>query len=221
MSNEKYNPQFFSANSMQQAKDIVLMYHEMSADERWEPETDWTRDLLLSMRSLDENSVVLDFGTGIGRLAKMLIDTFGCKVVGVDISPDMLKYAKEYVNSDRYETMTSDEFTERLYNHHFTHAIAVWVLQHSPVSQFDIAKIQQSLKEDGKFFVIDMRWKCIPEKGDHIHATNFYNDGVDNRAELEKFFHPLAIGTIPPSITTQSIVDISWWGFLQKNREAA
>lgn len=215
-----YKPEFFNAKTMDEARNIVLMWHEMSSEERWQPETEWTKDLLIAMRTFDENSIVLDFGTGVGRLAKMLIETFQCKVVGVDISEDMLKFAKEYVNNDKFETMTADEFIEKRYTEHFTHAISVWALQHSPVSQYDIARIQQAIKEDGNIFIIETREKCIPERAD-IAGNYFYNDKVDNKAELTKWFYPLAMGTIPVSISTRGISDISWWGFLQKNKKAA
>lgn len=219
MSLEQYNPQFFSSSSLEEAKNIVLMHHELSSEQRWEPETQWTKDILLAMRSFDEHSVVLDFGTGVGRLAKMLIETFGCRVLGVDINSQMLEFAKDYVNDSRFETMTNDDFINKRFKDHFTHAISVWALQHSPVSQHDIARIQQSLKRNGHLFVIDMRWKCIPklDPGGNIHDTNFYDDKVDNKQELSKYFNPIAMGTIPVKATIPSISDISWWGFLEKN----
>lgn len=214
----KYNPEFFEPKSYEDARNIVLMYHEMSAEDRWESETNWTRDLLIAMRSLNENSVVLDWGTGVGRIAKMLIETFNCKVVGVDINKKMLDYAIQNVNSDKFSVMTYDEFLRTSPTAEYTHATATWVLQHSNTSQYDIALIQKALKDQGKMFVIDMLWKCIPKvvDGESPSATNFYDDKVNNKDELARWFIPTAMGTIPNTITVQSICDISWWGFLQK-----
>jgi SAM-dependent methyltransferase len=50
--------------------------------------------------ALDRNSLVLDYGCGIGRIAKELIKQTGCHVIGVDISPSMLGLAYPYVHSD-------------------------------------------------------------------------------------------------------------------------
>ncbi len=218
MTSATYNPEFFEPKSMEHARDIVLMYHEMSAEARWVPETEWIRDLLTSMRSINEDSIILDWGTGVGRIAKMLIETFGCHVVGVDINKKMLEYAQKNVNSNQFTVLTHEEFVKKQFREHFTHATATWVLQHSPKSHIEIAMIQQALKTRGNFFVLDMHWKCIPRKTDagDQYANEFYDDRVSNRKELERWFTPIAIGKMPESITVPSIVDISWWGFLER-----
>ena len=215
-----YNPDFFEPKDIEHAKDIILGYHDMSFDKRWDLETNWTKDILLASRTLGPDSIVLDWGTGIGRIAKMLIDTFGCQVIGVDINEKMLDYARDYVNDSKFSTMTFDEFADKKFNEHFTHATATWVLQHSPSSHVDIEMIRQALKVKGHMFVLDMTYKCIPKKsktGDQ-HATEFYDDQINNRQELEKFFAPVMLGKMPTAVAAQSLIDVSWWGLLERQQ---
>ena len=40
----------------------------------------------LDQLKLTSDSWVLDYGCGVGRLAKVMIEHYGCRVVGVDIS---------------------------------------------------------------------------------------------------------------------------------------
>jgi cyclopropane fatty-acyl-phospholipid synthase-like methyltransferase len=54
--------------------------------------------------------VVLDYGCGIGRLAKAMIDASGCSVVGLDTSPEMRKLADDYVGSDRFIAVSPSQF---------------------------------------------------------------------------------------------------------------
>ena len=48
-------------------------------------------DEMLSLCQVDSASVVLDVGCGIGLTPCYIVDNFGCRVVGVDITPKMIE----------------------------------------------------------------------------------------------------------------------------------
>jgi ubiquinone/menaquinone biosynthesis C-methylase UbiE len=50
---------------------------------------------LLEMLKLDPNCRVLDVGCGSGNTACMIVDRYGCRVTGIDISDVMITHAKE------------------------------------------------------------------------------------------------------------------------------
>lgn len=213
-----YSPEFFDADSFDEAKFIVLCSNEQDYNYRWDTETEWIRDQLISTRTINEHSLILDWGTGVGRLSKMLIETFNCTVVGVDISHTMLRHAVSYVNNtEKFIPVHYSEFINSQVKEKFTCCVAAWVLQHSITSAHDIKAIHSSLINGGNLFVLEMNDKCVigRENGNYISI----NDGVDNKQELQKLFNPLILGKIPRKITVKSIFDNSWWGFLEKNYE--
>ncbi len=179
-----YDPQVFNVHDVDQAKRIILTEIPSGAttQERWQQETPLLTGLLESL-ALTEDSVVLDYGCGIGRMAKALIDRFGCKVIGVDISSTMLQLAKDYVDDLRFTTtMTMENCDQR-----FDAAIAVWVLQHCQTPEDDIAAIHHCLKPNGKLAVVNdafMRYvPCVRN-----YTTGWYEDQVNIWVLLDRHF---------------------------------
>jgi SAM-dependent methyltransferase len=94
MSEPVYRPEIFNPSSVDDARRIILTPEPgLSTDERWDRETPYLADRLVETMMPDESSLVLDFGCGIGRLAKAVIERSGCTVIGVDISARMRAYA--------------------------------------------------------------------------------------------------------------------------------
>jgi len=102
MASPTYDPTVFNVASERQAKDIILTPEAgMTPDERWEKETPDVFQRMVGFLEppTDAPSVILDWGCGIGRLAKPLCE-WGVHVVGVDISPDMRRLARYYVGDE-------------------------------------------------------------------------------------------------------------------------
>jgi len=97
-----YNPGVFNVNSIPAAMSIILTAEDSTTEARWRTETPYLADLINKHFELSANSLLLDYGCGIGRMAKELIGRYGCRVVGVDISPSMRSLAPMYVASDRF-----------------------------------------------------------------------------------------------------------------------
>lgn len=214
MLSKLYNPDYFNADSFEVAKQLSL---ELEDYETWDEQTEWAIDVLKASKTINQDSVIVDWGVGIGRLSKVIIETFNCKVVGVDISSSMLNYSKEYVNSENYSTLTMDQFKKDNIQGKFTHAISVWTLQHSPTSQYDISFLTRSLAHDGKLFIVDNFSKKIPKLFDaEPRGAIWFDDGIKNRTELERWYLPLMLGTLPIKIYTEKKVAAGWWALLTK-----
>ena len=85
-SKEKWNKR--AANWMKEFDDP---YHKQRADNRLKA----TIDFVNRYNVVDKNSTVMDMGCGLGRFATEFART-ARHVVGCDLSPEMLKYAKKY-----------------------------------------------------------------------------------------------------------------------------
>jgi SAM-dependent methyltransferase len=159
-----YSAELFDAGDLETAKVVILnAAPDMTTAERWEIETERVAREFGRTMMLDRDSRVLDFGCGVGRISKALIERYGCSVVGVDISADMRRLAREYVKSERF-VACDPEALERMVAEGFsaTHACACWVLQHCEDPGEDIARIESALAPGGHFFVLNSNHRWVP-----------------------------------------------------------
>lgn len=204
-----YLPELFDAPNEQQARAIILTGEGSTTDERWRTETPWICDLVAQSIPLTADSVVVDYGCGIGRLAKELIARHGCRVVGIDISAKMRAMAVDYVQSDRFVALAPDMFDGLVLNG-FTAdaALAIWVLQHCLAPGEDIGRIAAALKPTGKLFVLNNLYRAVPTR-----EQGWSNDGIDIKATLDCHFQPLHAGTPPDDLTPRDLKNITFWSF--------
>jgi len=183
-SQPKYNPSIFNQKDLEEAKRIILTNEkDISSETRWENETPYLVDSISSKIELNEKSIIVDFGCGIGRLSKELINKFNCKVVGVDISSDMRGHAKKYVNSSNFQAISPRQFREMILKGvRFDAALAIWVLQHCIDPLSDIVMLKTALKISGSFYVLNNVQSAIPtDKG-------WKSNKLDIFKLLENFF---------------------------------
>jgi len=179
-----YLPQVFDVLNMQSAREVILTHEgATSADERWETETPYVADLIESSLSVTSDTTLIDYGCGIGRLAKELITRHGCRVIGVDISVNMRALAVDYVRSDRFFSCSPD-MLDGLVERGFTAdaAFSVWVLQHCFRPGDDVARIHRSLAPGAGLFVLNNIHRAVPTN------EGWVNDGVDIKALLGGHF---------------------------------
>jgi cyclopropane fatty-acyl-phospholipid synthase-like methyltransferase len=156
----------------------------MTTDQRWEFETNKLVLELGRSFALDQGSTLVDYGCGVGRLAKGLIDRYACRVIGVDISAKMRKLAHEYVASDRF-TVCDPQTLDAMISEGFLadHAYACWVLQHCMAPHEDIARIRAGLKPDGRLFVLNSVHRWLPTgsgwKADEISIEALLSSSFD------------------------------------------
>jgi len=97
-----YFPGVFDVATPDEAVCIILTAEGLTTQHRWATETPYFADLITNSISLSDRSLVLDYGCGIGLMAKALIDRHVCRVIGVDTSPSMRALAVGYVASDNF-----------------------------------------------------------------------------------------------------------------------
>jgi SAM-dependent methyltransferase len=185
---------------MKGAQEIILTDEGAGADShtRWALETPYVIELMREAFSLRSDMVVLDYGCGIGRLAKAMIDASGCSVVGLDTSPQMRKLADDYVGSDLFLAVSPSQFDTLVMAGLRVHAaIAVWVLQHCLGPADDIGRIHHSLVPEGRCFVLNMPKRAIPVVREGASDDNEFfwaSDGVDVATLLRAEFDVVAEG---------------------------
>lgn len=197
----KYNPNIFNKKNLEEAKEIILTNEkDITSQKRWENETPYLVESISNKIKIDNNSLIVDFGCGIGRISKELIDKYNCKVIGVDISSSMREHAKKYVNSSNFQAISPFEFRQLiLQGVRFDAAIAIWVLQHSIDPLADIVMLKTSLKKDALFYVLNNIHSAIPtDKG-------WITNKLDIFKLLEEFFILEFKGKLPKEAGNENI----------------
>ena len=205
MSRHVYRPDAFNARSLKQARRIILTPEDdVTSEERWRQETPWVANALEHVLQIRPEHTVIDFGCGIGRLAKGLVSGLGCAVLGVDISPTMRAHAALYVRNPQFSAL-APEGLARLAGAGLQadSAFAVWVLQHCMEPKDEIARIRAALKPGGRFAVINSHLRWIPtQKGwvqDRKNVSAALDDAFERVAE-----HPLAVGPMSAELVKDS-----------------
>ena len=191
-----YAPQVFDVRDVDEARRIILTPEAgTSTDVRWARETPYLANRIVEHFRPTERHVVLDFGCGLGRMAKALIERTRCWVIGVDMSVRMRELAPAYVSSDKFAAV-SPRMLDLLVARglRVEAAIAIWVLQHVARPEQDIARIDGALAPGGGLFVANNLRRAVPTDQGWAH------DGIDIAAILATRFAPQWRGTLPPEI---------------------
>ena len=208
----KYRPDVFDAADLDSAKRIILTDEPgATTEERWQRETEYLVPELGRALELDADDCVLDYGCGIGRLARGLIERYGCSVVGVDVSARMRHLAAEYVGSERFiacspamlEVMVAQGFRA-------SEAYVCWVLQHCVRPGEDIARIDAALETGGRLFALNSIHRCVPSD------LGWADDGVSVERLLTGRFALIARGALPVEATTREIAESTYTMVLGK-----
>jgi tetratricopeptide (TPR) repeat protein/ADP-heptose:LPS heptosyltransferase len=196
-----YNPKIFDKKDLEEAKKIILTNERnITSEDRWENETPYLIESISNKISLTSESVIVDFGCGIGRLSREIIEKFGAKVVGVDISAQMREHATKYVNSANFQAVSPAQFKNMIFQGmRFDAAIAVWVLQHCIDPLADIAIIKASLKENAGLFVLNNIQSAIPTN------KGWVSNKIDIFVMLENFFELELKQKLPISAGNETI----------------
>jgi SAM-dependent methyltransferase len=158
-----YNPRVFDKTDIDEAKRIVLTDGEagLLSAKRWEVEADW---LIRAMGDID-NMRWLDYGCGVGRMARKIIEaTTHTTVTGLDISFDMRAHAVAYVGSPRFSAHQPETLggLRDVLGPVWDAALCFWVLQHCQHPVIDIQRLARSVKPGGLLFVLNKKYRCVP-----------------------------------------------------------
>src|SRR5262252_276660 len=208
-----YDPRrYLDIENLDQAAEIILCPTEgLSVKERWEKETPALMEII--KRYVKPRSLVLDYGCGVGRLAKPLIMQLDCSVIGVDISPNMRGLAASLVESNAFAAI-SPEVLETVFTGHclFGAAISVWALQHCLKVHDDIERIRLRLEREASFFICNNRNRCVPVEG-----GQWADDGLDvNRMILDAGFREIEHGVLDEAVAPGWMQKETFWAAYEK-----
>ena len=208
MISANYDKSCFDVPDIASAKRIILTPEiGLSTDDRWERETPYLLKLM-SKLDLTSESIVLDFGCGIGRLSKALIEKYGCQVIGVDISISMRALSDVYVYSPKFFSVSPE--SAELFKERVDAVISVWTLQHVGMLEKEIDRIKNVLKPGGKLFIVNERRRFIPtDKG-------WLDDAQDVFIHLQSKFNTEQIDMMNPDVVTEDVSKRTFYGFFNK-----
>jgi 2-polyprenyl-3-methyl-5-hydroxy-6-metoxy-1,4-benzoquinol methylase len=182
-----YIRQVFDATDLETGKQICLS-KDIRYPNKFEEETQFLIEFIKQNNLINSKTKVADFGCGIGRVAKELIENFNCNVVGFDTSMHMLRLAEQYVENDNFKIQKYKR--EYKWNkERFDIFIASFVLQHSEHPKEDIDFIYENLEEQGTLVLVNEPERLLPVDIKNGYAVWF--DDKINIPELisEKFKH--------------------------------
>lgn len=205
---------FVALEAEADARRIILTDDRgVTSAERWAAETPaLTAEIV---RHLDPwpDALLLDFGAGIGRLAKALIERTGCAVLGADLSAPMRRMALDHVGGDRYTSVSPTALRAMVRGGlRVDHAVAVWVLQHCRDPRVEIDLLAQALKPGGMLYVVNTLRRCVPGRG-----SRWYDDGLDVADLLRARLREVARGQLPAEATTPHIRAYTYWMLCRKS----
>jgi cyclopropane fatty-acyl-phospholipid synthase-like methyltransferase len=203
-----HNPSVFAVRDLEEAKRIILTPQaEQSTEERWARETPYLTDLIAEHLNPSPGQVLIDYGCGVGRLSGALIERHACRVLGVDISPEMRALAARHLPSPFFAA-TSRSMLEGLCQSGFQAdaAIVVWVLQHVGEPADDIGLLRRAIRPGGKLLVVNMRRRAVPT----VEAP-WVDDGRDVRTTLRLAFQEVATGDLDPEKVGAVTAEHSFW----------
>ena len=140
-------------------------------------------NMVLNKLQISEGNTVIDYGCGIGRISKDLLEKINCTVVGVDISKSMRALAEFYCNSETFMSCSTTSL-KNLTNTGFraNQAFCIWVLQHAEDPLYDLQLLHDVLLDGGHFLVLNLDGRCLPTSG------GWKNDNINVKLEIEKIF---------------------------------
>ncbi len=97
---------------------------------------------------------LLDVGCGPGLLLQVLVEREGLSVAGIDISPEMIRVAKDRLGI-RADLRIGDAESLPWEDDHFDHAVCTDSFHHYPNPERAVAEMRRVLKRGGRLVIAD------------------------------------------------------------------
>lgn len=204
-----FRPEAFEVANIEQAKAVIVTPERgTTTEERWQKETPYLAGDAAGRLGIGPETTVLDYGCGVGRIAKELIENCGCRVIGVDASKAMRELAPGYVLSERFNIWSPEVFEQMLdRGFRVDCAISLWVIQHVLDPKNVIELIRKSLRPGSMFYTLNQQIRCVPSD------LGWVNDGFDvwsalaaTFAEEERYY--LSDSVAPLELARQSLIQV-------------
>lgn len=152
----------------------------------WKKESDTLDDaqnnkfeLLCKKLKLKNTDHVLDIGCGFGGLMKYISDNYGCKVDGINLSSEQIKYAKNLCkNNENIKFYECDyrDINKYIHNYKYDKIVSVGFFEHVGHKNYKtLMKITNSLLKDNGIFLL------------HTIGTN---NSVHDNTWINKYIFP-------------------------------
>ncbi|HEY9217682.1 MAG TPA: methyltransferase domain-containing protein [Phenylobacterium sp.] len=213
-----YNPDVFRVPDEDAAKRIILTPERgMDTDERWSRETPYLGELLAKHLPVPPGGLIVDFGCGIGRLAREMIVRLQRPVLGVDISQDMRRLAPPYVDSEGFSIASAELFKRMVLSGlRVDAALSVWVIEHCLRPADDLDLLALALKPGGRLAIVNGKGRAVPTK-----ERPWVSDGVDVRKLLAERFDVVEEGALDPAVIGgEEMSQATFWGVYAKRPSA-
>ena len=189
----------FDVVTFEQAKHTVLT-SDPDNPKKLQQETEYVVEKMADNLNIKETDVVLDFGCGMGRISKKMIETFNCSVLGIDISDSMKTFAKLYVASpNKFKTIS--EMPE---SNSVDVCLTIFVLQHTEHPVQEIENIVNVLKPNGHLIIVNEDARYVPSDIDPNGFIVWEDDKLNVFTEIEK--HLTKVKEISYCNTSKNIV---------------
>lgn len=147
----------FNHRGIRRARKSILWHDD------WEEATEATMEIFREIALLNDGQTVIDYGCGIGRISKGLVEKYQVKVLAVDRSSQMLKHAQGYLSGEfphqaKVELLTDEALMRRVpkMTGKVDVILFIEVLQHIPEPALDdlLPRLLETLSPDGKMFIL-------------------------------------------------------------------
>jgi ubiquinone/menaquinone biosynthesis C-methylase UbiE len=205
-----YDPsRYLDIETVDEAIEIITSGTEtLTSKQRWDNETPALMQII--ERHIHRDSWVLDYGCGIGRLAKPLVEKLNCKVIGVDFSANMRALAVSMVDSPRFfaiDPQMMDALTLKA-----DAAIAVWTLQHCMDLKQAIWRITELVRPGGALFVVNNKTRCLP-----VENGEWADDGLNVDEMIQgNGFEKIEGGSLDDAIAPGWMKDNTFWAVYRR-----
>jgi 2-polyprenyl-3-methyl-5-hydroxy-6-metoxy-1,4-benzoquinol methylase len=177
----RYIKETFDVTTITQAMNVVLSF-EADKPEKFCKETEFLVDIIANENIITNESIVLDFGCGMGRVSKNIVNKFDCSVLGYDISESMKTFATLYVSNPRKFKIIS----QLPDNNSIDVCLAVFVLQHVENPKQEIENLVNTLKPNGYLVLVNEDNRFVPSDVDEKGYVIWNNDNFNVFTEIEK-----------------------------------
>ena len=174
---------------MENTPAMIAFFDRLAVDWNNHPEEYDKREQILSLAGFAAGSVIADIGCGCGVMLEHLLKSNPREIIAIDISGEMLRYAKKSYNNPciiyRHENFLRSELPV------LDAAIIYNAYPHFLNKQAFVEKAAQSIRKDGFLVIAHGGGKDIingSHSGERVSALSVSLDNAEKEAEKFKPF---------------------------------